>query len=175
MSMIHTRSSNVDGKREKRQRHQAALPGRSKTRCGYERHPFFPPPTSAIAMSMLNSLVRGSAYLGVPLYVLHKASEASPIARYYVRQGLYLSTLGLCSAWGICVAAGMSLVGRQIDVNYVVGRLFHFCAGRALGISFEIEGEEYIKHAGAAVMVGNHQSMLDIMYLGRYVYSYACC
>jgi lysophosphatidate acyltransferase len=121
-------------------------------------------------MSLLGLLVKPAAYVGVPLFILHKASEASPIARYYVRLGLYLSTLGLCSAWGVCVAVGMTLAGRQLDVNYVVARSFHALAGTALGIEFEVEGEENVENVGAAVLVGNHQSMLDILYLGRYVY-----
>lgn len=118
-------------------------------------------------MPILSWLFKPAAYVGIPVYLLHRASEASPIARYYVRLGLYLSTLGLCSVWGVCVSIGLSLAGRQLDVNWVIGRSFHAIAGNALDIRFEVEGEEHITDAGAAVLVGNHQSMLDILYLGR--------
>jgi lysophosphatidate acyltransferase len=120
-------------------------------------------------MNLIGSLMKPAAYIGVPLYALHKASEVSPITRYYVRLGLYVSTLGLVSAWGVVVAIGMRLAGHQLDVNYVVARSFHLIAGRVLGITFEVEGEEHVEKAGAAVLVGNHQSMLDVLYLGRYV------
>ncbi|GJJ07328.1 hypothetical protein Clacol_001529 [Clathrus columnatus] len=36
-----------------------------------------------------------------------------------------------------------------------------------MGITCEVEGEHWFEVTGPAVMVGNHQSMLDILYLGR--------
>jgi lysophosphatidate acyltransferase len=118
-------------------------------------------------MSYLAGLLRPVAYVSVPLYLLHKASEVHPLAQYYIRLGLYLGTLGLTSCWGMIVAVGMSLAGRQLDVNYVFGRSFYHLTSRVLGITLRVEGEEHIARPGAAVMVGNHQSMLDIIYLGR--------
>lgn len=117
-------------------------------------------------MSLISYLVKPVAYLSVPAYVLHKLSQQHPLARYYVRLSLYLSTLGLLSAWGVVCSVGMSLVGQKYNVPWVVARSFYAVAGRALDISFEVEGEEYLD-TRPAVLVGNHQSMLDILYLGR--------
>ncbi|KAH9844350.1 1-acylglycerol-3-phosphate O [Rhodofomes roseus] len=117
-------------------------------------------------MSFLSTLVKPLAYVSLPVFALHTLSKSSPIARYYVRLALYLSTLGVCSAWGVVCAVGMSLVGRKLDVFFVVARTFYMIASRALDIRLVVEGEEHLA-TKPAVLIGNHQSMLDILYLGR--------
>lgn len=116
-------------------------------------------------MSVL-SVIKPLAYLSLPVLALRTLSNASPIARYYVRLGVYLSTLGFCSMWGILVAVGMNLIGETYNVNYVVARSFYAVASRVLGIRVLIEGEEHLE-TRPAILVGNHQSMLDILYLAR--------
>ncbi|CCM01751.1 uncharacterized protein FIBRA_03817 [Fibroporia radiculosa] len=116
--------------------------------------------------SLLSGLVKPLAYVSLPVFALHTLSQSSPIARYYVRLTLYLSTLGVCSAWGVVCAVGMSLVGRRLDTFFVVARSFYALASRALDIRLVVEGEEHLQ-TRPAVLVGNHQSMLDILYLGR--------
>ncbi|KAI5123380.1 hypothetical protein M0805_006088 [Coniferiporia weirii] len=117
-------------------------------------------------MSLLSSFVKPIAYLSLPVFILHKASNASPLARYYVRLGLYLSAMGVCSVWGVIASIGMTLAGRRFDINWVVARSFYNLAGGLLGIYFEVEGEEHLS-TKPAVLIGNHQSMLDILYIGR--------
>ncbi|KAF8592591.1 1-acylglycerol-3-phosphate O [Ramaria rubella] len=114
-------------------------------------------------MSFLTSL----AYISIPLLFLHSVSTHSTLGRYYIRLGIYLSTLGLCSVYGALVSIGLTLVGRRFEINWVVARTFYNLAGRALGISFEVEGEHWLDATRPAILVGNHQSMLDIIYLGR--------
>ncbi|KAI0650435.1 1-acylglycerol-3-phosphate O [Trametes meyenii] len=117
-------------------------------------------------MSVLASFVKPLAYLSLPVFALHTLANASPVARYYVRIGLYLSTLGVCSVWGVICSIGMGLIGRRFDVFYVVARSFYHLASRAIDIRLVVEGEEYLE-TRPSVLVGNHQSMLDILYLGR--------
>ncbi|KAI0068611.1 1-acylglycerol-3-phosphate O [Artomyces pyxidatus] len=117
-------------------------------------------------MSILALLVKPIVYLGVPAYLIHRLSASSPKAQYYVRLTLYLSTLGLCSAWGAVVSIAMSLAGRRFDVNWVVARSFYALASRVMDIKIEVEGEEHLA-TWPSVLVGNHQSMLDILYLGK--------
>ncbi|KAI9000725.1 1-acylglycerol-3-phosphate O [Trametes punicea] len=117
-------------------------------------------------MSVLASIVKALAYLSIPVFALHTLSNANPVARYYIRIGLYLSTLGVCSVWGVICSIGMGLAGRRFDVFYVVARSFYHLASRALDIRLTVEGEEYLE-TRPSVLVGNHQSMLDILYLGR--------
>jgi len=64
------------------------------------------------------------------------------------------------------VAVGMSLAGRRFDINWVVARSFYFLGSRLLDIKFVVEGEEHLE-TRPAILVGNHQSVLDILYIGR--------
>ncbi|KAH9948783.1 1-acylglycerol-3-phosphate O [Amylocystis lapponica] len=114
----------------------------------------------------LAGLLKPVAYLSLPVVALHTLSKSSPITRYYVRLALYLSTISVCSVWGVVCAVTMSLVGHRLDVNYVIARSFYFLTSRMLGVRFVVEGEEHLE-TRPAVLVGNHQSMMDIIYLGR--------
>ena len=113
-------------------------------------------------------LVKSLAYISLPIFALHTLSKSSPIAHYYVRATMYLSTLGVLSAWGAIVAVGMNIIGDRYNVNWVVARSFYLVASRVVGIKIEVEGEEYLE-TRPSILVGNHQSMLDILYLGRQV------
>lgn len=118
-------------------------------------------------MSLLSLALKPIAYLSLPIMLCHELSSKSTRARYYIRLVLYLSTLGVCSVWGVIVSIAMSLVGRRFDINYVVARSFYLLASRLLGIRFQVEGEEHLDTSRPAILVGNHQTMLDILYLGR--------
>ena len=122
-------------------------------------------------MSILGTLLKPLVYVSLPVFALKTLADANPIARYYVRLGLYLSTLGVCSVWGVICSIGMGLTGHRFDVFYVVARSFYFLASRVIGIRLVVEGEEYLE-TRPSVLVGNHQSMVDILYLGRYASSY---
>lgn len=119
-------------------------------------------------LDLLVRLVSTMVYLAVPLYILKVLSNRSPITRYYFRLFVYVSTLSACSVWGVIVSIGMTLLGRRFDINYIVARSFYYLCGTALDIHFETEGEHHFDN-GPAILVGNHQTMLDILYLGRYV------
>lgn len=119
-------------------------------------------------MWIVTALFKPLAYVSVPYILLKYATENNPVARYYFRVVVYYSALGLCSVWGMMVAIGMSLVGQRFDINWVVARSFYTLAGKLLDIKFVVEGEEHLD-TKPAILVGNHQSGLDILFLGRYV------
>jgi hypothetical protein len=123
---------------------------------------------SSISMSIFGLVLKPLAYLGVPVFILHRLSQSSPTVRYYYRLSLYVSTLSICSAWGVVVSIALSVVGQRFNVNWVIARSFYALAGRVLSIRFVVQGEEHLD-TRPAVLVGNHQSMLDILYLGRCV------
>ncbi|GAA5972683.1 hypothetical protein JCM8115_006498 [Rhodotorula mucilaginosa] len=89
----------------------------------------------------------------------------SPI-RYYLRLTTFLVSLGANSFWGVCVSIAMSLVGRGRDINYVVARSFEASTAPLVGVSLRVEGRHHLEENRPAVLVGNHQTMLDILYLG---------
>jgi len=117
-------------------------------------------------MSFVTVLLKPLAYVSVPIFILRSIAQSSPFARYYIRVILYYSTLGLVSAWGVIVAVGMSLAGRRFDINWVVARSFYLLASKIIDIRFVVEGEEHLD-IKPAILVGNHQSVVDILYLGR--------
>ncbi|EGN92026.1 hypothetical protein SERLA73DRAFT_191660 [Serpula lacrymans var. lacrymans S7.3] len=117
-------------------------------------------------MSFLFSLVKPLAYLSLPVLLLRSFAQTSPVGRYYYKLGLYLGSLVVVSTWGVVIAVGMTLIGRRQDVNFIVARCFYAVASRALDIQIDVEGKEHLQ-SRPAVLVGNHQSMLDILFLGR--------
>ncbi|WVQ74038.1 hypothetical protein IAR50_003619 [Cryptococcus sp. DSM 104548] len=96
-------------------------------------------------------------------------------ARLYWNLILYLSALGMASAWGIVVTILATASGQRFNINYYVARTFYNVARPLVGISIQVEGEEHLDglltaregKGQSAVLLGNHQSMLDILYLGR--------
>jgi len=117
-------------------------------------------------MSFLALVVKPLAYISLPVLLFRSIANTSPVGRYYWRVSVFLGSLAIVSTWGIVVAVGMTLAGRRHDVNYVVARTFYNLVSRVLELEVEIEGEEYLQ-TRPTVIVGNHQSMLDILYLAR--------
>lgn len=117
-------------------------------------------------MSFLAFVVKPLAYISLPVLLFRSIANTSPVGRYYWRVSVFLGSLAVVSAWGVVVAVGLTFVGRRHDVNHVVARTFYNLVSHALELEVEIEGEEYLQ-TKPAVMVGNHQSMLDILCLAR--------
>ncbi|KAF8076792.1 hypothetical protein FPV67DRAFT_1665040 [Lyophyllum atratum] len=117
-------------------------------------------------MAFLFSLFKPLAYLSLPLIILRSIAATSATGRYYVRQGVYVGTLMTVAACSVVVAAGMSVVGRQFDVNYVVARTFYLLARNVLQVEIQVEGQEYLD-TRPSVLMANHQTMLDILVVGR--------
>jgi lysophosphatidate acyltransferase len=123
-------------------------------------------PTNTRSMSSPALILKSLAYLGPPAYILHRLSQTSPRIRYYIRNILYICSVGFCSTLGFCSAIPLFLLGRRFDVNYIVARTFYATFGRLSGLQVVVEGEEHLQ-TRPCVLVGNHQSMLDLLYLGR--------
>ncbi|KAF8505858.1 hypothetical protein F5888DRAFT_1603710 [Russula emetica] len=116
-------------------------------------------------MSFSALILKPLAYFGLPVYLLHRLSQTSPLVRYYIRNILYICSVGFCSTVGFCAAVPLTLMGRRYDVNYIVARTFYATFGKLSGLRVVVEGEEHLK-TRPCVLVGNHQSMLDLLYLG---------
>ena len=108
--------------------------------------------------------------------LLGLVSTRSKKARYYFHLTLYFSTMGLCSVLGVVYSIALSLVGQRLNINYLTARSFYYLCYPLIGIKLEVEGREHLDglmtlgengKAQSAVLVGNHQSFLDILYLGR--------
>jgi lysophosphatidate acyltransferase len=115
-------------------------------------------------MSFLSCLFKPLAYVSPIIF----AAWFTPMGHYYLRIGIYVGCVAIGGSSGAFTAIPLAIAGRKYDLNYMVARTFYWLATRALNITVELEGEEYLE-TRPAVMVGNHQSMVDIMWLGRCV------
>ncbi|KAH8834386.1 hypothetical protein DL96DRAFT_1522072 [Flagelloscypha sp. PMI_526] len=114
-------------------------------------------------------LLKPVAYFTVPFGLLCSVSTSQAIPtpiRYCLRAGIYLVAIAAASLSGIVVGIPLNLVGQRFNVNYCVARIFYYIASRALDITVEIEGEQYLDER-PAILVVNHQSMVDLLFVGR--------
>ncbi|KAF8345600.1 hypothetical protein F5887DRAFT_1061724 [Amanita rubescens] len=105
-------------------------------------------------MSFLLSLLRPLAYVSLPFFLLRSIAASSPLGRYYVRAAMYVSVL---MSFATCSA---------MNTNFVVARAFYALCKRVMNIHVEVEGEEFLSTRPAVYMM-NHQSMLDVLIVGR--------
>jgi len=117
-------------------------------------------------MSFLVSVFKPLVYLSLPIIAVRAIAAKSPTGRYYVRVGLFLGTVTVVAACSAVLAAGMSIIGLRFNVNFIVARSFYYLGGKVLDIHVEVEGEEHLE-TRPAIMMANHQSMLDVLILGK--------
>ncbi|BGP62347.1 hypothetical protein NBRC10512_003066 [Rhodotorula toruloides] len=86
--------------------------------------------------------------------------------RYYLRLTTFLVGLAANAMFGAIMALPMSLVGKGKDNQWLVARSFVNTVAPLVGVKFRVEGRENLDKANPAVLVGNHQTMVDILYLG---------
>ncbi|ORY21988.1 transferase [Naematelia encephala] len=94
---------------------------------------------------------------------------------FRLRVALYTIILLCVSFFSLLIATVATLLGKRLNTNYYVARTFLHTAGPLMGWKFEVEGEEHLwslEDIGdgqnrSSVLVGNHQSFVDILYLGR--------
>lgn len=104
---------------------------------------------------------------GASFLVLTLLSPRSQRARMYLNALLYIASMGACSFFGVAISPFMALTKNALNINWAVARAFHLLAGNLIGLKFKVEGEEKFDQARPAVLVGNHQTGVDILYLGR--------
>ena len=126
----------------------------------------FSPDQPIAHMSFLVSIFKPLAYISLPIILVRSIAATSQVGRYYTRMVLYIGALVTVGSCGIVIAAGMSLIGRSTDANNIVAKMFYATVGRALDLKVEVEGEKHLNTRPAVFMV-NHQSILDILVIGR--------
>ncbi|WFD31834.1 1-acylglycerol-3-phosphate O-acyltransferase [Malassezia sp. CBS 17886] len=105
--------------------------------------------------------------LSLAFGVLTLASARSRKARYYLNMILFTSGLAVCSLLGVTLSLLMALIpGQRFNVNFVIARTFYKIMSPLTGIRMVVEGQEHMTEQRSAIIVGNHQSQLDVLYLG---------
>ncbi|KAL1698933.1 hypothetical protein EV121DRAFT_265608 [Schizophyllum commune] len=118
----------------------------------------------------------------IPMLPLPRAI-ARPL-RYYCAATVYLSTMGLVGSAATFVSLVLNAIGQGYMTNYYVARIFYIVASRVMGVKVRVEGAEYLERddidsagrmkadqtgvtTGPAIVMNNHQSMLDILVVGK--------
>ena len=113
------------------------------------------------------SIFKPLAYFSLPAVLVRQVAVSHHgFGRYYARVVVYIGTLMAVASCSIVVAAGMSLIGRSTDVNYIVARIFYALTSKALDLHIEVEGEEHLRTCPSVLMV-NHQSVIDVLVIGK--------
>lgn len=111
-------------------------------------------------------MVLGTVFIGfATLEGMRYFSTGHKAAQFWIRRVIYVVSLLTVSMVGLVAAVGMALAGKRAQINWFVARMFYGLASWWLGIKFTIDGAEHLTTA-PAVFVGNHQSMVDLLYLG---------
>ena len=92
---------------------------------------------------------------------------------YYFRLTLYTINLISVSFLAVFIGAVSTLLGKRLNTNHYVARLFWRTAGPLIGWKFEVEGEEHLRNlqdtgdeqiegdanipGRCSVIIGNHQ------------------
>ncbi|PWN54332.1 1-acylglycerol-3-phosphate O [Violaceomyces palustris] len=116
----------------------------------------------------MSIITKSIAYSATTSFILLAfLSPRSRKARFYLNAFFYVGGLGVCSVWGVIVSILMSCIpGQRLNINKVVARSFYYLTGTLTGVRFKVEGEHHLD-TRPAVLVGNHQTSIDILYLGR--------
>lgn len=118
----------------------------------------------------------------IPMLPLPRALART--LRYYSAATVYLSTMSLVGGAASFVSLVLNGLGQGYMTNYYVARLFYIVASRVCGVKVRVEGAEYLERddidgagrvkenlngvtTGPAIIMNNHQTMLDILVVGK--------
>ena len=105
-------------------------------------------------------------YLGLTSTFYTLSYFRIPKASFYARLLASYGTLILCAIYGVFASLILRLVGKHRISQWVTARAFHHTMALTTGIHFEIvEGAQYL-NTRPCVLIGNHQSELDVLLLG---------
>lgn len=101
------------------------------------------------------------------LYVLSDVLKA-PLIAFYARSLASFTALILCAAYGTLASALLRIIGYGGLGQWTTARSFKWTMLVFTGVWFEIEDEkDYLGRTRPAVFVGNHQTELDVLFLGH--------
>lgn len=112
------------------------------------------------------------AYIGIMLaaFVGYTFIPSAPLILGFIARSMsaYLALL-ISSAYGTIASAILKPLGLHYKYGqWTTGRAFKYLAQPMIGVNFAIEGDgsEILENTRPAVIVGNHQTELDILMLG---------
>lgn len=97
---------------------------------------------------------------------LYTGSRVNNTIQFGVRAFISIIFLLIFSAYGSLIAIIFSIIGKRGLINFVTARTYGYFASTAVGISFKVQGEEYL-NTRPAIFICNHQAAVDLLVLGR--------
>ncbi|KAL4785525.1 hypothetical protein BJX76DRAFT_324464 [Aspergillus varians] len=117
-------------------------------------------------MSLLCYITSGASTYVAVTAVLFLVGQKAPRASFVARCLAAYGSLVVCATYGVVASAVLRLVGYGRISQWAAGRSFKWVMRFTTGVRFDIiEGEEYLT-TRPAVILGNHQSELDVLMLG---------
>ena len=115
-------------------------------------------------------LVGTAAYVAVTA-ALMLVAEMFPIIPYLPFVARCLSSYGsllFCAAYGVISSIALSLVGYKGLAQWTTARAFSYTMALTTGISFKVlgDGKKILSSKRPVVIIGNHQTELDVLLLG---------
>ncbi|KAK9471803.1 uncharacterized protein V1510DRAFT_419046 [Dipodascopsis tothii] len=86
--------------------------------------------------------------------------------QFYSRFLLCFLSMSVCASYGLVATIVLSLIGRRSLSQWAAGRAFSTLTCPLIGLKFDVVNEHRLE-TRPAVYVGNHQSDLDLVLLGR--------
>ena len=112
-------------------------------------------------------------YAGLTSALFSLANLGYESASFYARCLTSYAALLVCASYGVVVSILLRLVGNHRLAQYLVARSFRYAMRLATGVQFDIvEGEQYLT-TRPCVIIGNHQSELDVLLLGAVLTPYS--
>jgi lysophosphatidate acyltransferase len=90
-------------------------------------------------------------------------STASFLYRLLASYGMLL----VCAIYGVFASIAFRLVGQHRSAQWTVARAFKYAMAIATGVRFEVVGGREHLRTRPAVLVANHQTALDVLFLGE--------
>lgn len=113
------------------------------------------------------SLITGALVaVDIILYALSYATS-SELFSFAARVLSSYLCLILCAIYGALASIALRLIGEHRLAQWSTARVFKWTMQYTTGVSFIIvEGEEYLSANRPSVIIGNHQTELDVLLLG---------
>lgn len=107
-----------------------------------------------------------TVYLGATFSLFTLSAMNVAKASFYARLLASYGCLLLCATYGLIASIVLRLVGEHRIAQWATARAFHYTMGLTTGVYFEVvEGKEHLD-TRPCVLIGNHQSELDVLLLG---------
>ena len=85
---------------------------------------------------------------------------------FYYRSLLCVFCVAVCALYGVVASLVLPIFGRADLINWSVARFYYHLLGFLVDIKVDIEGAEYLDLKSPAILCANHQSSMDIFFMG---------